>query len=150
MSANSSNYSNTLEGGDAEAGRRVVFGHPAAQCIRCHKVAGLGSEVGPDLSKVGSKLSREQIMESLVNPQAKLTEGYGLLVARLKNGSSVNGAIVKATESKYEIRTAEGTLKMISRKDIASEVLTSQMPPMGAILTRNELRDVLEFLGRLK
>ena len=150
MSANSSNYSNTLEGGDAEAGRRVVFGHPAAQCIRCHKVAGLGSEVGPDLSKVGSKLSREQIMESLVNPQARLTEGYGLLVARLKNGSSVNGAIVKATESKYEIRTAEGTLKMISRKDIASEVLTSQMPPMGAILTRKELRDVLEFLGRLK
>jgi quinoprotein glucose dehydrogenase len=150
MSANSSNYSNTLEGGDAEAGRRVVFGHPAAQCIRCHKVAGLGSEVGPDLSKVGSKLSREQILESLVNPQARLTEGYGLLVARLKNGSSVNGAIVKATESKYEIRTAEGILKMISRKDIVSEALTSQMPPMGAILTRKELRDMLEFLGRLK
>jgi quinoprotein glucose dehydrogenase len=150
MSANSSNYSNTLEGGDAEAGRKVVFGHPAAQCMRCHKVAGLGSAIGPDLSKVASKLSMEQILESLVNPQAKLTEGYGLLIAKLKDGSSVNGAIVKATETKYEIRTAEGTLRMISRKDIASEVLTSQMPPMGAILTRNELRDVLEFLGRLK
>ena len=128
----------------------MVFGDPVAQCIRCHKVAGLGSEIGPDLSKVASRLSREQILEALIDPQAKLTEGYGLLVGKLKDGSDVSGAIMKSTDSHYEIRTAAGASKTIARKDLAQETLTSQMPPAGAILKRRELRDVVEFLGRLK
>lgn len=148
--SNAKDFSNTLHGGDAEVGRKVVFGHPVAQCIRCHKVAGLGSEIGPDLSKVASKLSREQILEALIDPQAKLTEGYGLLVGKLKDGSDVSGAIMKSTDSHYEIRTAAGASKTIARKDLALETLTSQMPPAGAILKRRELRDVVEFLGRLK
>ncbi|MEL0120068.1 MAG: c-type cytochrome, partial [Opitutae bacterium] len=141
---------NTLQGGDAQAGRKLVFGHPAAQCIRCHKVAGLGSEIGPDLSKVAAKLSRADILEALVDPQAKLTEGYGLLVGKLKDGTDVSGSILKSSDRHYQIRTAEGNDLQVERKNLASEVLTSQMPPMGAILTRYELRDIVEFLSNLR
>ena len=143
-------FSNTLQGGDAKAGRKLVFGHPAAQCIRCHKVAGLGSEIGPDLSKVAAKLSRADILEALVDPQAKLTEGYGLLVGKLKDGTDVSGSIVKSSDHHYQIRTAEGNELQVERKNLASEILTSQMPPMGAILTRYELRDIVEFLSNLR
>ena len=143
-------FSNTLQGGDAQAGRKLVFGHPAAQCIRCHKVAGLGSEIGPDLSKVAAKLSRADILEALVDPQAKLTEGYGLLVGKLKDGTDVSGSIVKSSDRHYQIRTAEGNDLQVERKNLASEILTSQMPPMGAILTRYELRDIVEFLSNLR
>ena len=143
-------FASTLQGGDAVAGRKVVFGHPAAQCIRCHKVAGLGSDIGPDLSKVATRLSREAILEALVDPQARLTEGYGLLVGKLKDGRDVSGAIVKATDEHYEIKSADGKVSRVSRKELASVTLTSQMPPAGAILRPSEIRDVIEFLGRLK
>ena len=52
------------------------MGHPAAQCIRCHKVGSTGGVLGPDLSKIASRLPMEKILESLVNPQAELAEGY--------------------------------------------------------------------------
>ena len=143
-------FTNTLHGGDAEAGRKLFFGHPAAQCIRCHKVAGLGSDIGPDLSKVAANLDPQQILEALVDPQAKLTEGYGLLVGKLKDGKDVSGAIMKATATHYQIRMTEGTELQVERKSLATETLTSQMPPMGAILTRREIRDIVEFLGNLR
>ena len=97
-----------------------------------------------------AKLSRADILEALVDPQAKLTEGYGLLVGKLKDGTDVSGSIVKSSDSHYQIRTAEGNDLQVERKNLASEVLTSQMPPMGAILTRYELRDIVEFLSNLR
>ena len=105
--------------------------HPP--CI--HKVAGLGSDIGPDLSKVATRLSRQAILEALVAPQARLTEGYGLLVGKLKNGRDVSGAIVKATDEHYEIKSADGKVSRVSRKDLASETLT-----LGRTLRQRERR----------
>ena len=71
----------TLRGGDARKGKELAMGHPAAQCIRCHKIGSTGGVLGPDLSQIASRLTSEKILESLINPQAELAEGYGLLVA---------------------------------------------------------------------
>ena len=126
------------------------MGHPAAQCIRCHKVGSTGGVLGPDLSKVASRLATEKILESLVNPQAELAEGYGLLVATLKDGSTVSGSIVKATTKSYTIQSPEGKDSTIERSLIEKEILTSPMPPAGAILTKVEIRDLIAYLSTLK
>ncbi len=73
------------------------MGHPAAQCIRCHKIGSTGGVLGPDLSKIASRLTSKKILESLINPQAELAEGYGLLVATLKDGTTISGSIIKST-----------------------------------------------------
>ena len=140
----------TLQGGDARKGKELTMGHPAAQCIRCHKIGSTGGVLGPNLSKVASRLSTEKILESLVNPQAELAEGYGLLVATLKDGSTVSGSIVKATPNTYSFATHEGKDSTLNRSLIAKEVLTSPMPPSGAILTKNEMRDIIAYLSSLK
>lgn len=67
----------TLHGGDAAAGRRLFVNHVAAQCLRCHAVDGLGGNAGPDLTKVGARLDREKLLESLIVPNAALSEGFG-------------------------------------------------------------------------
>src|SRR5699024_515965 len=61
-----------LYGGDRDAGQRLLFGHEAAQCMRCHAVGGEGATVGPDLAGTGSTLNREQILESLLDPDARI------------------------------------------------------------------------------
>ena len=143
-------FSPTLRGGDSDEGRKVAMGHPAAQCIRCHKIGSTGGVLGPDLSKVASRLSSEKILESLVNPQIELAEGYGLLVATLKDGSTVAGSIVKATPKSYSFQSPDGKESMLDRSLIAEEVLTSPMPPTGVILTKVEMRDLIAYLSTLK
>jgi len=140
----------TLRGGDARKGKELAMGHPAAQCIRCHKIGSTGGVLGPDLSKIASRLSTEKILESLVNPQAELAEGYGLLVATLKDGTTLSGSIVKANPKSYSLQSAQGKESTLDRSRIAEEVLTSPMPPAGAILSKTEIRDLIAYLATLK
>jgi len=140
----------TLSGGDVEAGKKIAFGHPAAQCIRCHKVGSSGGILGPDLSKVASRLSPEKLLESLVDPQAELAEGYGLLVAPLKDGSTITGSITKATADSYSLQSPDGKQSTLERALIASQILTSPMPPAGTVLSKRELRDLVAYLSTLR
>ncbi len=64
------------QGGDAEAGRTLFAQHPIAACIRCHKVEGSGGEVGPDLSAVGERLSAEELLQSILEPNAAIAADY--------------------------------------------------------------------------
>ena len=45
-------------------------------CIACHKVAGQGGEIGPDLSSIGASRDREYLRRSILNPGADVAEGY--------------------------------------------------------------------------
>ena len=72
-----------LQGGDAESGRRVFFENATASCLRCHSIDGQGgdsvpAEVGPNLSGVGANLTRFELLESLVQPAAKIAAGFEL------------------------------------------------------------------------
>lgn len=64
-------------GGSAASGRQLVLRHPTAQCTRCHAIADSESDVGPPLDGIGSRLSRAELLESLVDPGATLADGFG-------------------------------------------------------------------------
>ena len=66
-----------LEGGSVSRGRETFVENPAAQCTRCHTVRNAGSDVGPNLTGVGTRLTREQILESLLDPSARIAPGTG-------------------------------------------------------------------------
>ena len=126
------------------------MGHPAAQCIRCHKIGSTGGGLGPDLSKIASRQTSKKILESLINPQAELAEGYGLLVATLKDGTTISGSIVKSNPKSYALQSAQGKESTLDRSRIAEEILTSPMPSTGAILSKTEIRDLIAYLSTLK
>jgi quinoprotein glucose dehydrogenase len=140
----------TRAGGDTAAGRKVAFGHPAAQCIRCHKINGTGSDVGPDLSKIAGRLPQDKMLEALIDPGATLAEGFGMLVATTKDDKTVSGTVVSKTASAYTLKGADGKTFQLARNAIKTETLASPMPPMGLILQKREIRDLLEFLSTLK
>ena len=45
-------------------------------CTACHSIAGSVSPVGPDLNTVGDRLDREQISQSIIDPNAVVAEGF--------------------------------------------------------------------------
>jgi quinoprotein glucose dehydrogenase len=144
-------FADALHGGDPRRGQRVVFQSPAAQCVRCHTIGrGAGATVGPNLSGVGARLAREQILEALVDPSARIAPGFGPVQVTLKNGQKYFGTLKEETDS-YIVVDASPEPKRINKSDIAQRTNgPSPMPPMGSILTRREIRDVVEYLSTMK
>ncbi|SKA98325.1 putative membrane-bound dehydrogenase domain-containing protein [Prosthecobacter debontii] len=62
--------------GDRERGEQIFWKHPVAACVTCHSLRGKGSTVGPALDGIAGRKDDAYLIESLVNPNAKLAEGY--------------------------------------------------------------------------
>jgi putative heme-binding domain-containing protein len=107
--------------------------------------------VGPDLRGVPNRISHEALLESLILPNAVIAPGYGTAVITLKNGSSVAGSILTQTPVETVVRLAD--LSKITIPAATIEHMTtpvSPMPPMGLLLTKGEMRDVIAYLTSLK
>ena len=145
------NYAEALFGGNRGEGRNIFNFNSAAQCTRCHAVGTEGGNVGPALTNIGNTLSREQILQSLVEPSVRIAPGYGNISLKLKDGQDVYGVLAKETESALTITTSDAEPLVIPIARIAKrENLPSSMPAMGDILSKRELRDIVEFLASLK
>jgi quinoprotein glucose dehydrogenase len=144
-------YASALEGGDAGNGYGLFFWNSKAQCARCHKLDGNGGEVGPDLSKIGGELTREQILAAIVDPSARLAPGYGNVVLQLKDGQEVFGSLMKETDKELTLKTNNAEPLVIEASRIAKrENLPSGMPPFGETLKLREIRDLVAYLEGLK
>ena len=144
-------YQETLVGGNMRQGWRVFNNNPTAQCTRCHAVGGAGGTVGPPLENIGNILTREQILESLIEPSARLAPGYGSVSLVLKDGQKVNGILEEETEDELTLRTSEAEPLEIAVSRIEKrENMPSAMPAMGKLISKRELRDLIEFLANLK
>jgi putative membrane-bound dehydrogenase-like protein len=144
-------YQETLYGGSWWAGRGVFNNNPTAQCVRCHAVNGSGGEVGPSLDNIANILTREQILESLIEPSARLAPGYGSVTITLTDGQKVQGVLLEERKNDLLLRTAEAEPMEVPLGRIAKrENSMSAMPAMGRMISRRELRDLMEYLGSLK
>lgn len=140
------------DGGSVENGRELVTNHLGANCLACHTVeAKEGSQVGPNLKAIGGQRSRVELLESLINPVAKIVAGYGLVSVTMKDGSNHAGALAKEDKASVTLRLADGSEKKLPRSQITMQTPpVSMMPPMLGILSAREVRDVVAYLASLK
>ena len=144
-------YLEALFGGNRGNGRNIFNYNSAAQCVRCHALGGEGGSVGPNLAKIGSVLSREQLLQALIEPSARLAPGYGTVILKLKDGQEVTGVLIKENEYELVLTTSDAEPLVIALARITKrENMPSSMPPMGTLLSKREIRDVVEFLANLK
>ncbi|MBC7369234.1 MAG: c-type cytochrome, partial [Undibacterium sp.] len=141
-----------LAGGSLAAGREVVLNHLNANCLACHGIErNGGSEVGPNLSMIGSQRDPAYLLEALLTPSAKIATGYGIVSVTLKDGTVVSGTLAKETPQAVTVRLFDGASKALARGDIANQTSpVSIMPPMLGVLQPREVRDVVAFLASLK
>ncbi len=146
-----------LEGGDAKQGKEIFMTHAAGQCAKCHKVNGDGGVAGPELSGIGTRHTRNYLLESLVAPSAVVVPGYGLTMMTLKNGETVGGAYLSEDDTHVTLKVADpdNSAQQIEQKIALADIATRQppvsaMPPMGLIMKKSEVRDLVAFLASLK
>lgn len=144
-------YKETLYGGNWWDGRKVFTNNAAAQCVRCHAVDGAGGQVGPPLDNIANILSREQILESLIEPSKRLAPGYGSVTVTLLDGQVVTGVLEEETKDELILRTNDAEPMEIAHTRIKKrENGVSAMPAVGRLISKRELRDLMEYLGSLR
>jgi putative heme-binding domain-containing protein len=138
--------------GDAERGR-LLFRD--ALCSRCHRVGIRGAAVGPDLTFVGRRFSRRDMLESVLSPNLSVAEQYRQEAIETHSGQTHIGRIIP--EGDYRKETLKLALDpldaskviVIDKKEIAEHksVPTSPMPSgLLDTFTIEEIRDLLAFL----
>jgi len=145
-------YVDALAGGDAAAGKKLFFESDKVQCAKCHKIGGKGADVGPDLSKIAATKDKKYLLESLIVPSAQIAKGFEVHMAKLNDGKIVMGIVKTDDDKKLSLVGADGKMVEIPKDQIKSRLVQkeSAMPPLSEVLTKQEIRNVVEFLSTLK
>ncbi|MEM7457540.1 MAG: c-type cytochrome, partial [Planctomycetota bacterium] len=133
--------------GDAGSGLEVY--RNAGTCAKCHMVNGEGTEVGPDLSEIGSKLSRQAMFESILFPSAGISHGYEQWTVLTADGDQLDGLVISETDDFIELKDKEGVVRRIPMENIEARrpLRLSLMPAdLHKELSEQELADLVEYL----
>ncbi|HYE19568.1 MAG TPA: HEAT repeat domain-containing protein [Tepidisphaeraceae bacterium] len=142
-------YAETLEGGDALDGE---FLFKSGLCTQCHSLGEPGgAAVGPDLSKIAVRLPRPELLQSIVDPNARIAEGFATVTVTTTDGDSHTGLVLSESPTELVLKDAEGQTQKIKKSDIDFRGKpSSAMPPMHEVMKPREIRNVIEYLSTLK
>ncbi|WP_435008313.1 PVC-type heme-binding CxxCH protein [Tundrisphaera lichenicola] len=139
--------------GDANKGRAVFAKASSSNaCATCHRVQGQGQWVGPDLSTIGTKYGHEELLRSIVFPNAAIGYNYKTNVLALADGRVLTGLVVEEAPDRIVLKTADGKRLTIRPADVEDRKITevSLMPEgLAEAMTDAELVDLVAFLSTL-
>jgi putative heme-binding domain-containing protein len=134
--------------GDAERGEKL-FWSQAVNCGSCHKIGERGTALGPDLSTIGKLRSREDLLESIMEPSRRIEPNFVAYVAQTRDGRSITGLVVKRNENEVVLRDGQNKEIVLAAKNVEElrPSRTSLMPDgQLAGLNVQEAADLLEYL----
>jgi putative heme-binding domain-containing protein len=135
--------------GDAERGKAIVEGKGA--CLRCHRIEGVGSRVGPDLTNVGAARRGAELRQALLEPNAEIMPENRYVRAVKQDGSTVTGRLLNHDIFTAQLITSTGLVSLDkSTLREFSFIEKSPMPSMQGRLTEEETADVVRYLASLK
>jgi len=109
-------------------------------------------KVSPDLTGVGSRYSRDVILDSILTPSLVLNSRFPATELRLRNGEVVTGTLVDLTDDKYVLAESQfhpEATTTIPRADVILEQPSATSPmPEGLLdsFTAEQIRDLFAFL----
>lgn len=137
--------------GDPARGE-LVFRRQQLLCFSCHAIGDAGGVLGPNLVSIGASAPVDYLIESMLNPSAKIKEGYHMVIVTKKDGQIVSGGLVQDGNDELVIRDPANQMQKVAKSQIASRIISpaSMMPPgLTASLREDEFIDLISFLSRL-
>ena len=137
--------------GNAKLGEAVF--NTVGTCVKCHTVNHVGKDVGPNLSEIGNKATRDFLYESILFPSAAIAHNYETWRLELENGNVVTGIIVSETKDAISLKTADAIVRTYKPSEIETrmQLKVSLMPAdLQKLMTTDDLVDVVEYLTTLK
>ncbi len=124
----------------------------AVKCGSCHTVKGEGGSVGPDLTQLGTRFSKRDMLEAIIEPSKVISDQYESKVFNLKDGTNVLGRLMSEDEHNYVISQnpyAPQVTKTIPKNSVKSmnRSEVSIMPPGTLnVMSPDEVKDIMAYL----
>ncbi len=135
--------------GDPEAGAALFYGK--AGCTGCHAIAGRGGLLGPDLSSIGLQRPLRRLREAVLEPSARLTDGFLPVTVTTTDGRRISGVAKNYTNYSLQLLDDQGRLHLLRQSEWRA-VEFSRESPMPADYARRlsgaELDNLMAFLSR--
>jgi cytochrome c oxidase cbb3-type subunit III len=134
-------------------------------CQKCHTIAGVGGNLGPELTNIGSLRPPDKLRQALLSPGADLPTkrssrglsapvlAYLMFRAVTKDGRTVEGMRVAEDTFNIVLQDVNGDLYSLSKPSLRSldaEPGMSFMPSVNGVLLDAELTDLIAYLASLK
>jgi putative heme-binding domain-containing protein len=134
---------------DFQRGREMFA---ATSCFKCHRFAGEGGIIGPDLTGVGKRFTNEYLIETLIEPSKTISDQYQASVFVTSDGRTITGKV--ANLSGDNLMVIENMLDPGKLTNVNVRTIEEQHPspismmPVGLLntLNRDEVLDLLAYL----
>jgi putative heme-binding domain-containing protein len=136
--------------GDLEKGKEIF---KTQACFTCHSVAASEVMKGPFMGQIGSIMNREQIAESILKPNASISQGFSTVQVQTKGGDNYVGFVTQESATDLTIRNIVGTATQLKKSDIAArKELETSMMPSGLVnaLSYEEMASLVAYLEQQK
>jgi putative heme-binding domain-containing protein len=132
---------------DFNNGRQIF----QALCVTCHKLGDEGGAVGPELTGVASRYSREYILESILLPSKVISSQYANTIVRTTDGEVFEGRVIRESADKVVLRTSStlsGDVEIQMSHIRSRELCKVSRMPAGLVnsFTRSDILDLLAWL----
>ncbi len=139
--------------GKPDKGKALFFDLKGLACSKCHVVGGQGGAIGPELSGIGARYPREELITSVLYPSARIFSGYETVVVATTDGRVLNGLVKTDNADGLEIQDAEGKRFQIPKADIEDRKNSDvSLMPNGIVegITPQDFADLIAYLETLK
>lgn len=136
--------------GDPSLGKKLFT---QQGCIACHSIKKGEKLKGPFMGQIGSIMNKEQIAESILKPNASISQGFATVQIKTKGGKTYVGFVTAQSSERVILRDITGSVFVVKSKDIAErkELETSMMPTgLANSLSYKEFASLVTFLSQQK
>jgi putative heme-binding domain-containing protein len=139
----------TAAEGDAVRGRALFEGK--GECRDCHAVAGVGSRVGPDLSRIGQLRRAGELERSLLDPAAEVQPENRFYKVTPRAGEPVTGRLLNRDTFTVQLLDLDERLRSFTTEDLREHGFTdTPMPSVRRKLSTREIADLVSYLSSLR
>jgi putative heme-binding domain-containing protein len=131
--------------GDPQKGQQVF----ERVCSKCHKLSGLGHEVGPDLATVRNR-PPQLILPDIIMPNKSIAQGYESYVIETRSSGIVDGVLGPQSPTTITIRHEEGKEDIIRRDDIRDMHVTNLSAMPADLEKQVSVQDMADLLKYIK
>ena len=122
-------------------------------CQACHTIEKDELPKGPYMGQIGSIMNREQIAESILKPNASISQGFATVLVTTRDNKKFMGFVTNESSEKIIMRDIAGQSKTLKTAEILSrkEIETSMMPPgLANSLSYEEFASLITYLSQQK
>ena len=141
---------NSTGGGRNFGNAKQIF--TVGACVSCHKLGGVGQEIGPDLTKLDEKWKSLDVLKELIDPSARINEKYQTFVFQTESGQMITGLVLSETPD--TVKVIENPLLKAEPIELKKSEITARkksevsIMPKGLLdkLTREEILDLIAYV----